>query len=109
MKGILTTLIFLAFATAATAQINYRIDEIVGGGYYLVEITPAKEAGGQATETPTRFLAKENLIGFVAELRKKANESRIAADRVDAIALKIEQTGNQFFENKQGSIKEGKQ
>lgn len=90
-------ILFLAYAASASAQVSYRIDEIVGGGYYLVEISPAKDANSQPTELPQRFGEKANLDAYVAELRKKAQEAKVTAARIEDAAAKIEAAGNAFF------------
>jgi len=96
MKKLLT-LAFLLCSISAFTQVSYRIDEIIGGGYYLVEISPAKDKDGPPVELPQKFATKENLAQYVGALRAKAAESRALADRIDDAAGKIEAVGNQFF------------
>lgn len=94
------TFCFLLCSLSAFSQTSYRIDAIVGGGYYLVEITPAKDSNMPPTETPQRFDSKDVLIRYVAVLRKKAFEGHEAAAAIEASAEKIEATGNAFFDIK---------
>lgn len=89
--------IFLTCSLSAFSQTSYRIDAIVGGGYYLVEITPAKEANIPPIETPQKFESKDVLIRYVAVLRKKAFESHEAAAAIESSAEKIEAAGLDFF------------
>lgn len=93
----LLTFIFLLCSLSAFSQTSYRIDAIVGGGYYLVEVTPAKEANAPPIETPQRFESKDVLIRYVAVLRKKAFEGHEAAAAIEASAEKIEAAGLDFF------------
>ncbi len=91
------TFIFLLCSLSAFSQVSYRIDEIMGGGYYLVEISPAKDKDSPPVELPQRFATKETLAQYVTALRAKAAESRALADRIDDAAGKIEAVGNAFF------------
>ena len=91
------TFIFLLCSISAFSQASYRIDEIMGGGYYLVEISPAKDKDSPPVELPQKFATKENLAQYVTALRAKAAESRALADRIDDAAGKIEAVGNAFF------------
>ena len=96
----LLVFIFLVCSLSAFSQTSYRIDAIVGGGYYLVEVTPAKEENAPPIETPQRFESKDVLIRYVAVLRKKAFEGHEAAAAIEASAEKIEAAGNAFFDIK---------
>lgn len=89
--------IFMLCSLSAFSQTSYRIDAIVGGGYYLVEITPSKEANTPPIETPQKFDSKDILIRYVAVLRKKAFEGHEAAAAIEASAEKIEAAGMDFF------------
>lgn len=93
----LLTFIFSLCSLSAFCQTSYRIDGIVGGGYYLVEITPAKEANTPPLETPQRFESKEVLIRYVAVLRKKAFQGHEEASVIETTAEKIEAVGLDFF------------
>jgi len=96
MKNLLV-FFFLACSLSAFSQTSYRIDAIVGGGYYLVEITPAKEANTPPLETPQRFESKEVLTRYVAVLRKKAFQLHEDAASIEATAEKIEAVGIEYF------------
>jgi hypothetical protein len=95
----LLTFCFLICSLSAFSQTTYRIDAVVGGGYYLVEITPSKEANTPPLETPQRFESKEILTRYVAALRKKAFQEHEEAASIEATAEKIEAIGNDFFKD----------
>ena len=94
----LLTFCFLLCGLSAFCQTSYRIDAIVGGGYYLVEVTPSKEANTPPLETPQRFESKDVLIRYVAVLRKKAFQAHEEAASIEATAEKIEAAGKSFFD-----------
>lgn len=93
------TFIFLLCSISAFSQVSYRIDEIVGGGYYLVTITQPdpSDKDQRIKESPERFSSKTDLDNYVTALRKEADATRQKAGVIDVIAGKIEQAGNQFF------------
>lgn len=94
------TFCFLICSLSAFAQTSYRIDAIVGGGYYFVEVIPSKEANAPPTETPQRFESKEVLTRYIAVLRKKAFQTHEEAASIEATAEKIEAVGLDFFKEK---------
>ena len=87
-------------------QVTYRIDEIQGGGFYLVEQIPAKagDPAARPTEYPQKFADTAQIKGYVAYLRKQAadlkEQARLATERApvyESAAEQIEATTKAYF------------
>lgn len=84
-------LLMLPFAASAQ-KATYRIDPIVGGGYYLVR-TETDTAKGTTAEYPQKFNTREQITAYVGYLREQAEVNKAGAIKAkengDAEAKKV--------------------
>lgn len=70
-------LFMLPFAAIAQ-KATYRIDPIMGGGYYLVR-TETDTAKGTTAEYPQKFNTREQITAYVGYLREQAADNAAKA------------------------------
>lgn len=84
-------LLMLPFAASAQ-KATYRIDPIMGGGYYLVR-TETDTAKGTTAEYPQKFNTREQITAYVGYLREQAEVNKAGAIKAkengDAEAKKV--------------------
>ena len=84
-------LLMLPFAAIAQ-KATYRIDPIVGGGYYLVR-TETDTVKGTSNEFPQKFNTREQITAYVSYLREQAEANKAGAIKAkengDAEAKKV--------------------
>jgi hypothetical protein len=70
-------LLMLPFAASAQ-KATYRIDPIMGGGYYLVR-TETDTTKGTTAEYPQKFNTREQITAYVGYLREQAEANKAGA------------------------------
>ena len=76
MKNLI--LIFLLPLAASAQKATYRIDPIMGGGYYLVR-TETDTTKGTVAEYPQKFNTREQITAYVGYLREQAEANKAGA------------------------------
>lgn len=84
--------LFLLPFAASAQKATYRIDPIVGGGYYLVR-TETDTTKGTTAEYPQKFNTREQITAYVGYLREQAEVNKAGAIKAkengDAEAKKV--------------------
>ena len=70
--------LFLLPLAASAQKATYRIDPIMGGGYYLVR-TETDTTKGTTAEYPQKFNTREQITAYVGYLREQAADNAAKA------------------------------
>lgn len=70
--------LFLLPLAASAQKATYRIDPIMGGGYYLVR-TETDTTKGTVAEYPQKFNTREQITAYVGYLREQAEANKAGA------------------------------